>query len=106
MAKKSFLGLSDHTFGNNSVLGSIALGARVIEKHFTDNNNRSGPDHKFSMNPNTWKKMIIESRILEKSLGDGNKKIELNERESSVIQRRSIRGKSKFKKRNYFKKII
>ena len=96
--------MSDHTFGNNSVLGSIALGARVIEKHFTDNNNRSGPDHKFSMNPNTWKKMIIESRILEKSLGDGNKKIEFNERESSVIQRRSIRARINLKKGTILKK--
>jgi len=102
--KKIILGLSDHTFGNNSVLGSIALGARVIEKHFTDNNNRSGPDHKFSMNPNTWKKMIIESRILEKSLGDGNKKIEFNERESSVIQRRSIRARINLKKGTILKK--
>ena len=48
--KKVILGLSDHTFGHNSVLGSVALGAKVIEKHFTDNNNRIGPDHAFSMN--------------------------------------------------------
>ena len=45
------LGLSDHTFGHATVLGSVALGARVIEKHFTDDNNREGPDHKFAMNP-------------------------------------------------------
>ena len=43
---KVILGLSDHTFGHNSVLGAVALGARVVEKHFTDNNNRQGPDHK------------------------------------------------------------
>ena len=43
------LGLSDHTPGHSTVLGAISLGARVIEKHFTDNNNQSGPDHLFSM---------------------------------------------------------
>ena len=45
------LGLSDHTFGHATVCGSVALGARVIEKHFTDDNGRDGPDHKFAMNP-------------------------------------------------------
>ena len=45
------LGLSDHTFGHASVLGAVAYGARVIEKHFTDDNSRSGPDHFFAMNP-------------------------------------------------------
>ena len=47
---KVIFGLSDHTFGHNSVLGAIAKGARVIEKHFTDNNSRKGPDHFFAMN--------------------------------------------------------
>ena len=92
------LGLSDHTFGHNSVLGAVALGARVVEKHFTDNNLRKGPDHKFSMNPKTWKKMVLKTRILENSLGDGLKKIEANENQSSVIQRRSIRAKKKLLK--------
>jgi len=62
------LGLSDHTPGHLSVVASVALGARVVEKHFTDNNNRKGPDHKFSMNPFTWKKMVEEVRVLEKAL--------------------------------------
>ena len=70
---KVILGLSDHTAGHASVLGSIALGARVIEKHFTDKNERIGPDHKFSMNPKTWKEMIKSSRELEKCLGNGKK---------------------------------
>ena len=93
------LGLSDHTEGHNSVLGAIAIGAKVIEKHFTDNNNRLGPDHKFSMNAQTWKKMIIESRKLENSLGDGHKKIEHNEKQAAIVQRRAIRAK-KFIKKN------
>jgi len=87
---KIILGLSDHTPGHTTVLGAITLGARVIEKHFTDNNSRVGPDHKFSMNPKTWSEMIKESRRLEKALGDGLKKIENNELESYYVQRRSV----------------
>lgn len=88
------LGLSDHTFGHNSILGAVALGARVIEKHFTDDNTRKGPDHKFSMNPKTWSQMVKEIRVLENSLGDGFKKVELNEEKSIIVQRRSIRAKT------------
>ena len=84
------LGLSDHTLGHTTVLGAIALGARVIEKHFTDDNSRSGPDHKFSMNPITWKLMIQESRNLENALGDGKKKIEKNEKKTCIVQRRGV----------------
>ena len=98
LEKIAILGLSDHTFGHNSVLGAVALGARVVEKHFTDDNNRQGPDHKFSMNPVTWKDMVIQTRILEKSMGDGIKKIEDNEKQSSIVQRRSIRASDKLKK--------
>ena len=87
------LGLSDHTHGHLSVLGAIALGAKVIEKHFTDNNNLTGPDHKFSMNPSTWKEMIESSRLLETTLGDGIKKVMNNEKESIIVQRRAIRVK-------------
>ena len=85
------LGLSDHTPGHATVLGAIALGARVIEKHFTDDVNRSGPDHKFSMDPKTWKDMVDRSRELEASLGGGVKKVEDNEKDTVVVQRRSIR---------------
>ncbi len=95
---KVILGLSDHTAGHASVLGSIALGARVIEKHFTDKNERIGPDHKFSMNPKTWKEMIKASRELEKSLGNGKKKLEKNEKLSVVVQRRGVWTKKSLKK--------
>ncbi len=90
---KVILGLSDHTAGHSTVLGSVALGARVIEKHFTDDNDRDGPDHKFSMNFKTWKEMILETRRLEKALGDGVKKIEKNELKSSKVQKRSFYAK-------------
>tara|TARA_Y100000590_G_scaffold470733_1_gene668972 strand:- start:17635 stop:18702 length:1068 start_codon:yes stop_codon:yes gene_type:complete len=85
------LGLSDHTFGHATVLGAIAIGATVFEKHFTDDNERDGPDHKFSMNPNTWKDMIERSKELYLSLGSYEKKIEDNELQSSLVQRRILR---------------
>lgn len=84
------LGLSDHTKGYSTVLGAIALGAVVIEKHFTDDNDREGPDHKFAMNPKTWKEMVDASLELYYSLGDGNKRIEKNEEETAMVQRRGI----------------
>ena len=89
---QTILGLSDHTLGHATVLGAVALGARVVEKHFTDNNDRVGPDHTFSMTPKTWKEMVERTRELENALGDGNKKIEGNEMQSVVVQRRSLRA--------------
>ncbi len=89
----AILGLSDHTHGLATVLGAVALGARVIEKHFTDSNDRNGPDHKFSMDPNSWKEMVDRTRELELSLGCGIKKVEENEKETVVLQRRSYRFK-------------
>ena len=87
------LGLSDHTPGHSTVLGAIALGAVVLEKHFTDNNNREGPDHKFAMNPTTWREMVDRANELYLALGNGVKTIEKNERESAILQRRAIRAK-------------
>jgi sialic acid synthase SpsE len=87
------LGLSDHTPGHATVLGAVALGARVIEKHFTDDVNREGPDHKFSMDFDSWKDMVDRARELEVSLGSEVKKIEDNETETVVLQRRAIRAK-------------
>lgn len=92
------LGLSDHTQGHATVLGAVALGARVIEKHFTDDNDRIGPDHKFSMNPKSWAEMVDRTKELEVSLGSGVKKVEDNEKETVVLQRRSIRAKSTIEK--------
>ena len=72
------LGLSDHTPGHATVLGAVALGARVIEKHFTLDNSLTGPDHAFSMNPATWREMVERTRELELALGDGQKRVEGN----------------------------
>lgn len=87
------LGLSDHTPGHATVLGAVALGACVIEKHFTDNTKQEGPDHSFSMDPVTWKDMVMRTRELELALGSSVKKIEDNEKETVVLQRRSIRAR-------------
>ena len=85
------LGLSDHTPGFVSVLGSVALGARVIEKHFTDDTSRVGPDHGFSLVPKSWREMVELSNSLFHALGDGEKKVEKNEQDSSIVQRRALR---------------
>jgi N-acetylneuraminate synthase len=86
------LGLSDHTPGHATVLGAITLGARVIEKHFTDDNKREGPDHPFSMDPESWNEMMLRTRELEAALGNTDKVIADNEKETVVIQRRCIRA--------------
>jgi N-acetylneuraminate synthase len=88
------LGLSDHTPGHATVLGAIALGGRIIEKHFTDDTTRVGPDHAFSMDPRAWREMVDRGRELELSLGTGEKRVEGNEMETVVLQRRSIRAKT------------
>lgn len=84
------LGLSDHTPGHSTVLGAVALGASAVEKHFTDDVSRNGPDHKFSMDPVTWREMVDRTRELEFALGHSKKDIEDNEIEASIVQRRSI----------------
>lgn len=86
------LGLSDHTSGHASALGAVALGARVLEKHFTDDNNREGPDHPFSMTPRGWKEMVERIRELEAALGSTNKFVAGNEQETMIVQRRCLRA--------------
>ncbi len=86
------LGLSDHTPGHASVLGAVTLGARVIEKHFTDDNLREGPDHAFAMNPKSWEDMVENTRQLERALGSGDKFVAENEKQTVYLQRRCIRA--------------
>jgi sialic acid synthase SpsE len=92
MFPEVILGLSDHTAGYTTVLGAVALGARVIEKHFTDDNLREGPDHHFAMNPVSWRAMVDATRELENALGSGDKTVAENERETVIIQRRCLRA--------------
>lgn len=86
------MGLSDHTHGHATVLGAVALGARVVEKHFTDDNYRVGPDHLFAMNPINWSEMVKVTRQLERALGSGDKVVADNEQETVIIQRRCLRA--------------
>ncbi len=86
------LGLSDHTHGHATVLGAVALGARVVEKHFTDDNHREGPDHAFAMNPTSWAEMVTATRQLERAMGSANKTIAKNEHDTAVVQRRCLRA--------------
>jgi len=92
------LGLSDHTTGHATVLGAIAFGATFIEKHFTDDNSRVGPDHKFAMNPSTWREMVDRSNELFVALGDGIKRVEPNEEKTVLVQRRALRYTKTLKK--------
>jgi sialic acid synthase SpsE len=85
------LGLSDHTAGHLTVCAAVALGARVFEKHFTDDPTRDGPDHAFSMTPETWRAMVDAANATDTALGDGIKRVEANEADASVVQRRALR---------------
>jgi len=91
------LGLSDHTHALAPVLAAVTLGARVIERHFTDSNDREGPDHKFAMNPENWARMVEETRLLERALGSPDKFIAENEKDTAIVQRRCLRAAREIK---------
>lgn len=91
------LGLSDHTAGHATVLGAVALGARVVEKHFTDDNAREGPDHSFSMTPSSWREMVDRTRELEKAMGSTRKFVAENEQQTVIVQRRCLRANTDLK---------
>ena len=92
MYPDAVLGLSDHTHGHITVLGAVALGAKVIEKHFTDDPGREGPDHSFSMSPQAWREMVDRTREMECALGSAAKEVAGNERDTYVVQRRCVRA--------------
>ena len=83
-------GYSDHTPGDVVALGAVALGARVIEKHFTLSKQDKGPDHPHSMEPKEMKDMIDRIRQLESALGSSRKEVVEEESETVVVQRRGI----------------
>jgi len=83
-------GFSDHTPGSTVPLGTVALGGCVIEKHFTDDKTRTGPDHPFAMDANDFKAMAEAVRNLEKAMGDGVKRVTPEETETRVVMRRSL----------------
>lgn len=85
------VGYSDHTKGIEVPIAAVALGATVIEKHFTIDRNMEGPDHKASLEPNELKAMVSAIRNIEKAVGgDGTKHISESERKNIAIARKSI----------------
>lgn len=84
------IGYSDHTIGIEVPIAAVALGATVIEKHFTLDKNMKGPDHKASLDPTELKNMVKAIRNIEKSLGDGIKKRTPSEEKNCSIARKSI----------------
>ncbi len=84
------VGYSDHTKGIEVPIAAVALGADVIEKHFTLDRTLPGPDHKASLEPNELKAMVDAIRNIEQALGDGKKHVSESERKNIVIARKSI----------------
>ena len=83
-------GYSDHTKGIEVPIAAVALGATVIEKHFTLDRNMEGPDHKASLEPDELKAMVSAIRNIEQALGSGHKTISESERKNIEIARKSI----------------
>ena len=84
------VGYSDHTKGLEVPIAAVALGATVIEKHFTLDKTMEGPDHKASLEPDELKAMVDAIRNIEQALGDGHKHVSPSERKNMDIARKSI----------------
>ena len=84
------IGYSDHTRGIEIPIAAVALGASVIEKHFTLDRNMEGPDHKASLEPNELKSMVEAVRNVETALGSGEKKPSESEKKNIYVARKSI----------------
>ncbi len=83
-------GYSDHTTGIEIPIAAVALGASVIEKHFTLDRNLPGPDHKASLEPHEFKAMVDAIRNIERALGDGVKRPSVSELKNKPIARKSL----------------
>ena len=92
------IGYSDHTLGIEVDIAAVAMGASLIEKHFTLNNKMDGPDHKASLEPNELKSMVLAIRNIEKALGSFEKKPSPSESINIDIARKSIVSKQDIKK--------
>lgn len=97
------VGYSDHTKGMEVPIAAVALGATVIEKHFTLDRNMEGPDHKASLEPDELKAMVNAIRNIEKAIsGDGTKHVSNSERKNIAIARKSIVAACNIKKGEVF----
>ncbi|WP_238883205.1 N-acetylneuraminate synthase [Clostridium sp. YIM B02551] len=92
------VGYSDHTIGMEIPVAAVAMGARVIEKHFTLDKSMNGPDHKVSLEPMELEKMVKSIRNIEVAFGDGVKKCTKNEEDTRKVARKSIVAKANLKK--------
>ena len=101
-AFKLKVGYSDHTKGIVAALGAVALGAVVIEKHFTLDKTMEGPDHKASLEPSELKELCEGIRTLEKALGNGIKKASKSEAKNIIIARKSLVAKREIQKGEKF----
>ncbi len=84
------VGYSDHTKGIEVPIAAVALGAKVIEKHFTLDRDMQGPDHKASLEPDELKSMVLAIRNIEKALGDGIKRVSASEKKNIAVARKSV----------------
>lgn len=96
------VGYSDHTKGIEISVAAVAMGAKVIEKHFTLDRNMEGPDHKASLEPNELKAMVRSIRNVEVAIGNGDKKPAQSEKKNMAIARKSIIAKCNIKKGEIF----
>lgn len=92
------VGYSDHTKGIEVPIAAVALGAEVIEKHFTLDRTLPGPDHKASLEPNELKTMVDAIRNIEQALGNGQKQVSKSEEKNMAIARKSIVAAKDIKK--------
>ena len=91
------VGYSDHTLGIEIPIAAVALGAEVIEKHFTLDNSMPGPDHRASLEPEELKNMVTSIRNIEEALGNGEKVPSQSEKANTPIARKSIVAKRDIK---------
>ncbi len=91
------VGYSDHSLGTHIPVAATAMGAKIIEKHFTLDRNLPGPDHKASLTPTELKRMVWEVREIESALGDGLKVPQGNERDTARVVRKSMYAKGLIK---------
>lgn len=96
------VGYSDHTMGIEVSIAAVALGAKVIEKHYTLSKDMEGPDHKASLEPNELKSMVSAIRNIEKALGDGEKRPKKSEISTLKVVRKSIVSTKKIKAGDIF----
>lgn len=97
-AFKCKVGYSDHTMGTEIPVAAAALGAEIIEKHYTLDRTMDGPDHKASLEPAELKLMVQQIRNIEAALGDGIKKPNKSEAENAKVVQKSILAKKTIKK--------